>query len=67
MKIEIRGHDFVMVHQKALYWQNTKTLLISDLHVGKITHFRKSGFAIPTLAQANNLQRLDELIALFDE
>jgi DNA ligase-associated metallophosphoesterase len=65
MEIEIRGHHFVMLHQKALYWREQKTLLIADLHLGKITHFRRAGIALPAVAHANNLQRLDELIAAY--
>ena len=62
MEIEIRGNTFRLLHQKAVYWRNTKTLLIADLHLGKITHFRKAGIALPTAAYAKNFSKLDELI-----
>jgi DNA ligase-associated metallophosphoesterase len=65
MEIEIRGNHFVMLHQKALYWREQRTLLIADLHLGKITHFRKAGIAMPSIAHATNLQRLDELITAY--
>lgn len=66
MQIEIKGETFILLHQKALYWKNRKTMLISDLHLGKITHFRKSGIAMPSIAHTDNLSRLDELLAMYD-
>ena len=62
MEIRIRGQHFRLLHQKAVYWIETKTLLISDLHLGKITHFRKAGIAAPTAAFESNFIRLEELI-----
>jgi DNA ligase-associated metallophosphoesterase len=62
MEIRIRNNHFVLLHQKAMYWEETSTLLIADLHLGKITHFRKQGIAIPASAIINNFNRLDELI-----
>src|SRR5688572_22324319 len=62
MEIEIRGNTFTLLPQKAILWKNKSTLLISDMHLGKVTHFRNSGIAIPTKALINNFHRLDELI-----
>lgn len=62
MEIEIRDHHFKLLPQKAIFWKNNKTLLISDLHLGKVTHFRKSGIALPSMALINNFKRLDDLI-----
>ena len=38
--------------------------MISDLHIGKISHFRKAGIAVPQQALQNNFDRLDELLDL---
>lgn len=62
MEIEIKENQFVLLPQKAIVWKNEKTLLISDLHLGKVTHFRKEGIAIPSTAFENNFTRLDEII-----
>lgn len=62
MEIDIRGHSFQLLPQKAAFWKNTKTLLIGDLHLGKITHFRKEGIAVPSAAYENNFIRLDEMV-----
>lgn len=37
-------------------------LLISDLHIGKVQHFRKAGIALPSKAIMENFNRLDELM-----
>jgi DNA ligase-associated metallophosphoesterase len=62
MQIEIRGNHFLLLTQRAIFWQETQTLLIGDLHLGKVTHFRKEGIAIPNNAAANNFERLNELV-----
>ncbi len=62
MEIEIAGHHFVLLPQKAVFWKEQKTLLIGDLHLGKITHFRKAGIAIPSVAQHYNFSTLDTLV-----
>ncbi|MEO5571144.1 MAG: ligase-associated DNA damage response endonuclease PdeM [Bacteroidia bacterium] len=62
MEIEIRNQHFKLLPQKAVFWKEAKTLLVSDLHLGKVTHFRKEGIAIPTAVFEDNFKRLDELI-----
>lgn len=62
MDIKVLDNDFIMLPQKALYWIEAKTILISDLHLGKITHFRKEGIALPVIAFENNFKRLDEIL-----
>lgn len=63
MKIHIKGNDFELLPEKAVYWSDTATLLIADLHLGKVTHFRKEGIAIPSVALENNFHRLDSIVA----
>ena len=29
--------------RKVVFWKETSSLILSDVHVGKITHFRKNG------------------------
>lgn len=63
MELRIRNNTFVLLPQKAIYWKEQRTILISDLHIGKISHFRKAGIALPHEAAQNNFNRLDEIIA----
>jgi DNA ligase-associated metallophosphoesterase len=50
--------------QKALFWKKPRILLVADLHLGKINHFRKSGIPVPSKANDRNVELLMELVAL---
>lgn len=63
MELRIRNNTFVLLPQKAIYWKETRTILISDLHIGKIAHFRKAGIPIPQEGSQKNFNRLEEIIA----
>ncbi len=62
MQITLKDKIFTLLSQKAIWWEEEKTLLVSDLHIGKITHFRKAGIAIPQEASEQNFHILDELM-----
>jgi DNA ligase-associated metallophosphoesterase len=62
MDIEILDEEVVLFPQKAVYWKKHEILLLADLHLGKITHFRKSGIAVPTSANDRNIEVLVDLI-----
>jgi DNA ligase-associated metallophosphoesterase len=47
--------------RKAVYWKEAASLFIADLHLGKISHFRKAGIGIPTAAARMNLLALESL------
>lgn len=65
MKIEINKNHFTLHYSGALFWEENKILLISDVHLGKIAHFRKHGMAIPENAIPENFNRLDHVVASF--
>jgi uncharacterized protein len=64
MEIEILEEQIVLFPQKAVYWKRYGILLVADLHLGKINHFRRSGIAVPNKANDRNIELLVELIAL---
>ncbi|WP_281235230.1 ligase-associated DNA damage response endonuclease PdeM [Flavobacterium gelatinilyticum] len=66
MKITIHNQNFVLHPCGASFWEEKKILLISDLHLGKIAHFRKHGMAIPEKAVQENFTRLNNVLHLFD-
>lgn len=66
MKINILDNTFELLPQKAILWKEQKTLLISDLHLGKVMHFRKAGIAVPSIASENNFIRLHEMLSQHD-
>lgn len=41
-------------------------LLIADVHLGKVTHFRKHGAAIPAHVAFKNLEKLTEVVNYFN-
>lgn len=62
LQIIIKDQSLILFPQKALYWEEQKILVVSDVHFGKAGHFRKHGIAVPDTVNANNIQRLDHLI-----
>jgi DNA ligase-associated metallophosphoesterase len=66
MEIQIRNNNFTLHASGSVFWEEQNSLLISDVHLGKIAHFRKNGLAIPGNAIAENFKRLDEVVALFN-
>jgi len=48
-----------------MYWERYKILFLADLHLGKATHFRKSGIPIPEMIHQPDLDRLEFLITLY--
>lgn len=65
-EIECCGELLTLTNQRALYWERDRTLVLSDLHIGKTAHFRKAGIAIPYQVLLNDLKRLKALILNFD-
>jgi len=62
METEIRGHTFSLLPQRAIHWKKHSIVLLADLHLGKINHFRKSGIPVPTKANEHNLEILIGLL-----
>lgn len=56
--VEIRNNSFLLLPHKALYWQEENALIIADLHIGKINHFRRSGLPVPEAANTSNYEKL---------
>jgi uncharacterized protein len=49
-----------------MFWEEEKTLIISDLHFGKTGHFRKSGIAVPQDVYKEDLHRLMQQVQYFN-
>ena len=63
--LQIRNQNFVLHPSGALYWREKSMVLISDVHLGKVSHFRKFGAAVPQTAIARNFELMDETISFF--
>ena len=59
---KIHNNTFWLLSQKALYWEEQKTIILSDLHLGKTGHFRKEGIAVPQGVYKDDLHRLFHII-----
>lgn len=62
---QLCDQDLYLLPQKAIYWKNTASLLLADLHLGKVNHFRKAGIAIPPQASLRNYQQLNTILASY--
>lgn len=65
MIVNIFKHHFQLDHSGAAFWREEKILLIADVHLGKISHFRKHGSAVPQQAILENFDRLSLLVEKF--
>lgn len=50
---------------RAVFWEEEKALILSDLHFGKTGHFRKAGIAVPQAVYKEDMQRLVNLLQYF--
>ena len=62
IELKIESSSIVLLPEKAILWPEKKTLILSDIHLGKSGHFRKSGIAAPAKINSKNLHRLSILI-----
>jgi uncharacterized protein len=62
MQIAVREIEFELSSHKAVYWPSERILLIADLHLGKINHYRKAGYAVPTSANDENTALIIDLL-----
>lgn len=62
----ILDQELELLPERAVYWKQQSTLIVADLHIGKVSHFRKAGIAIPMEAAEDCLIRLESLINSFD-
>ncbi|MGI9527417.1 MAG: ligase-associated DNA damage response endonuclease PdeM [Weeksellaceae bacterium] len=62
MELILSKETFILDKARALFHPKSKTLIIADVHLGKTTHFRKHGIAVPTDVAKNDLNRLSNLI-----
>lgn len=63
--LQIKSQNFTLHPAGNLFWQEKSMLLISDVHLGKVSHFRKFGAAVPQKAIKKNFDLMDEALAFF--
>lgn len=64
--VDVVGEELHLLPEKAVYWPRRKCLFIADLHLGKVSHFRKHGIAVPMDVQRSNEDNLLLLLNSLD-
>ena len=64
-ELEIAGETLALHPWGVAYWERPSMLLVSDVHLGKVMHFRKHGAAVPRRALQQNFDRLTAVVAHF--
>jgi len=62
VSFKLLDQDLLLLPQKAIYWQQEKALIVADVHMGKVGHFRKAGIAVPRDMEQDDLAVLSDLI-----
>ncbi len=65
IKLDLGGEQAVLLAEKALWLPNLKSLVLADVHWGKIDHFRRAGLSVPTYGNHKNTETLIALINQF--
>lgn len=61
-----RNNTLLLTPGRSIFWEEKKLLILSDLHLGKSGHFRKSGIAVPQKVFREDLQRLFDQVRFFN-
>lgn len=54
--------SLLLLPEKAIFWEEERTLIIADIHLGKVGHFRKAGIGIPKQIEQDDLALISDLI-----
>ncbi len=58
MELTLNNEHVQITAERTLWWPRRKTLFLSDVHLGKATHFRKSGMYISNKTGHKDLDRI---------
>ncbi len=59
------GQDWLADPSGALWWPARRSLLLADLHFGKVGHFRRAGVPLPHSAFDKGLRSIDFLVDVY--
>lgn len=63
IETSVAGERIVLTSGRGVYWPARETLLVADLHLGKVDAFQAAGACVPAGVQAESLERLAALAA----
>ncbi len=61
----VRDEHLILSSERTLFWEDQRTLITADLHVGKTGHFRSEGIGVPQAVYRDDLHRLLSQILFF--
>jgi DNA ligase-associated metallophosphoesterase len=62
-EVAVVARQQLLLHPfKGAYWEAERILLIADLHLGKVAHFRKEGIPVPREVSDQNWDRLISML-----
>lgn len=61
-EIFLKDEPFLLLPQKAIYRPLKQQLILSDVHLGKATHFRKQGIPMPAQSHLKDLDKIHYLL-----
>lgn len=62
MHLSLGGVDVYLLSERAMFLPRDRTMVIGDLHFGKVNHFRRAGLPVPLAANQRNAERLIDLL-----
>lgn len=65
LRHNLLNNHFLLTNQHCIFWEEERALILSDLHLGKAGHFRKSGIGIPQNIFLEDMQRLLNEVQFF--
>ena len=60
-EIAIYNNHFYLHKTGAIFWKEKNTLLLADIHLGKVGHFRKSGIPVPRKVESLFYDKISKL------
>lgn len=60
--IHIKDHKVILNSERSVFFPHTRTIILSDVHLGKAGHFRKNGLAVPNNVSSRDTKRLFDLV-----
>ena len=62
---KLEGNNCWLLPERMIFWEEGKSLIVSDLHFGKTGHFRKEGIPVPASVYKEDMQRLVSQLQYF--
>ncbi|MFY8021827.1 MAG: ligase-associated DNA damage response endonuclease PdeM [Bacteroidia bacterium] len=66
MNFSFAKSNFRPLPERGIYWEEEQAILLSDLHLGKVSHFRKNGIGVPLAAADQNLLKIEEILNRYE-